>query len=106
MRRSVVAEQSLKGLTDVKWGVGGGRKAPGAPAVCTYLLTTVRTGRSKGGKETCTIEKMTGEVEEGEGGGESRLERRIKISEGEGGREEKRNTHTPSAPSSFDTFET
>ncbi len=73
MRRSVVAEQSLKGLTDAKWGVGGGRKAPGAPAVCTYLLTTVRTGRSMGGKgslfETCTIEKMTGEVEEGEGGG-------------------------------------
>ncbi len=67
MRRSVVAEQSLKGLTDVKWGVGGGRKAPGAPAVCTYLLTTVRTGRSMGGR--LTLRDLHDRRDDGRSGG-------------------------------------
>ena len=69
MRKSVVAEQSLKGLTDVKWGVGGGRKAPGAPAVCTYLLTTVRTGRSMGGKKRLTLRDLHDRKDDGRSGG-------------------------------------
>ena len=91
--------------------VGSWGRQEGPGGTCRmYLPTYYRTCREEyGGEgslfETCTIEEMTGEVEEGKGGGgESRLERRIKISGGEGGREEKR--ASPSAPSSFDTFET